>query len=125
MPSYANLEERIICNSVISADSFYGDTFCWVWVGKKIKNNRGVFYPVMTLRYKKGPRKGKVYNARVHRKVIEVFKGRRMTPNSVAMHLCNNSLCVNPDHLLGAPQKKNVRQCVADGRHFTPFRKIA
>jgi hypothetical protein len=81
-----------------------------------------MFYPAMTLRYKSGPRKGKVYNVRVHRKVVEVFQGRRVTPKSVVLHLCNNSLCVNPEHLLSGTQKKNVRQCVADGRHKTPFR---
>jgi hypothetical protein len=117
---YADLGERLIWNSVLSPDSSYNGSACWVWIGKVQRNRRGVAYPVLTLRYKSGPRKGKVYNARAHRKALEFFKGRRMTPRSVGMHLCNNSLCVNPEHLAGGSQKKNVQQCVADGRHYSP-----
>lgn len=122
---YRDIGERIMANSVIAEDAAYNGTRCWLWIGKVQRNRCGVAYPVMTLRYKSGPRKGKVYNVRVHRKSIEFFKGRRMTPRSVGMHLCNNPLCVNPEHLAGGSQRKNVRQCVADGRHFTPFRKAA
>jgi len=123
MAKYADIGERIIANSHLSTDSFYNGTPCWEWLGKRDLNRCGVPYPVMTLRYQRGPRKGKVYNARVHRKSVEFFKGRRLTPRMVVLHLCNNTLCVNPEHLLGGSQKKNVQQCVADGRHFTPFRK--
>lgn len=125
MAKYKDIGERIIANSVLSPDSFYKGTPCWVWTGKRDINRNGMAYPVMTMRYQRGPRKGKVYNARVHRKAVEFFKGRRVTPKMVVLHLCNNTLCVNPDHLLGGTQKKNVQQCVAEGRHFTPFRKAA
>lgn len=119
---YASIEERIIANTILAEDSYHDGTPCWLWTGKVVKSRGGALYPVMTMRYASGPRKGKVHNVRVHRKVIEVFCGRRMTPKMVAMHLCNNSLCCNPAHLAGGSQKKNVWQCVADGRHKTPFR---
>lgn len=119
MAKYANLTERILANSVPSSESYYDGTPCWVWIAKRTADN----YPLMTMRYKRGPRKGKVYNARVHRVVVKEIKGRRLTPRMVVMHLCNNSLCVNPAHLIGGTQKQNVRQCVKDGRHFTPFRQ--
>lgn len=123
MPKYADIGERIIANSVLSNDSFYNGSPCWVWAGKTGRRRGGDPEPLMTMRYKRGPRKGKVYNARVHRESIKFFKGRRMTPKMVGMHLCNNSLCVNPDHLTGGTQRQNVRQCVKDGRHRTPFAK--
>lgn len=109
-------------------ENAYAGEFCWKWIGKVSWSNSANGrikkpYPVMTMRYKKGPRKGKVYNARVHRVVVKEFLGKRVTPKMVVMHLCNNSLCVNPSHLLGGTQKKNVRQCVEEGRHKTPFNK--
>lgn len=125
---YESLAERIVMNSYPSETHAYAGERCWVWMGK-VSYSRGPVgkmpapYPVMTMRYASGPRKGKVHNVRVHRKAVEVFKGRRVTPKMVVMHLCNNSLCVNPAHLMGGTQKKNVQQCVRDGRHVTPFRK--
>lgn len=125
MPKYLDIGERIIANSVLSISSFYNGTPCWEWLGKKDVNRTGMCYPVMTMRYQRGPRKGKVHNVRVHRESVKFFKGRRVTARMVVMHLCNNSICVNPDHLAGGTQKKNVQQCVADGRHKTPFRREA
>lgn len=124
MPKYVNLGERIIANSVQSATQFYNNTPCWNWIGKTGANRSGVLYGRMTFRYQRGPRKGKVYNMAAHRASVKAFKqGKRITPKTVVMHLCNNSLCVNPAHLIGGTQAENVQQCVRDGRHKTPFRK--
>ena len=114
---YPSLVDRLLANSYPSETHVHAGERCWVWMGKT-RNG----YPAMTLRYKSGPRKGKVYNAGAHRLALIVFKGRRMTPKMVARHLCNNPLCINPAHLLGGSQRANVRQCVNDGRHKTPFR---
>ncbi|WP_341249261.1 hypothetical protein [Cupriavidus pauculus] len=116
---YPDLCHRIVANSVMAVDSFYEDTPCWLWMGKR--NSSG--YPVISLRWKSGPRKGKVRNALAHRVSLMEFKQRRLSAKSVAKHLCNNPVCVNPYHLAGGTQKSNVRQCVKEGRHFTPFRK--
>lgn len=118
---YASLEERIIANTVISEDSYYDGTPCWLWTGAR--NSSG--YGKLNLRWQRGPRKGKVRSALAHRIALIVFTGRRLTTKSVVLHLCNNRLCCNPAHLQGGTQKKNVQQCVAEGRHFTPFRKAA
>ena len=124
MPAkYATLGDRIIANSLMSETQFYKGTPCWNWTGKTGRNRSGMSYGKMTFRYQRGPRKGKVYNMAAHRASVKAFHvGKRITPKTVVMHLCNNSLCVNPAHLLGGTQMKNVRQCVKDGRHKTPFR---
>lgn len=117
---YATVADRIIANSIIDTENAYAGTYCWCWIGKVTKNNRGQFYPVMTARVD-----GKVRNVRAHRVVLAEIKGKRMTAKSVALHLCNNSLCVNPEHLARGTQTANVRQCVREGRHYTPFAKAA
>lgn len=120
---YASLGDRIIANSLMSETQFYKDEPCWNWTGKTGRNRSGMLYGKMTFRYQCGPHKGKVYNMAAHRASVKAFhKGKRITPKTVVMHLCNNSLCVNPAHLMGGTQSKNIRQCVKDGRHKTPFR---
>jgi hypothetical protein len=53
--------------------------------------------------------------------VVRGIKGRRLSKRMVVQHLCNNSICVNPAHLIGGTQKANVKQCVADGRHGNQY----
>lgn len=112
------IAERIIALSVIDFESWFEGSPCWVWIGAT--NGR---YGKIDIKWKSGPRKGKRRNALAHRIAIEEFTGRRMTTRMVGKHLCNNTLCVNPAHLQGGTQRSNIRQCVAEGRHFTPFRK--
>lgn len=118
---YPTMEDRIIANTVVCEDYFYAGSSCWLWIGAR--NSSG--YGKISLRWQRGPRKGQVRHALAHRIALTAFTGRRVTTKSVVLHLCNNRLCCNPAHLQGGTQKKNVQQCVADGRHFTPFRKAA
>lgn len=118
---YANLAERILANTMISDELSHNGTPCWLWIGAR--NASG--YGKMNMRFKKGPRKGKVKSALAHRVALVEMGGRRLNSKSVVMHLCNNRLCCNPAHLQGGTQRKNVQQCVAEGRHYTPFRKAA
>jgi len=124
---YPSMADRIIANSVlldgigITQNGEWSP--CWIWIAKRQMNKRGNWYGLITVRYKSGKRKGKVHNVFVHRMVLMVFKNRRMTPRMVGCHLCNESLCCNPAHIVGGSQKKNMRQCVNDGRLKTPFVK--
>ena len=58
----------------------------------------------------------------VHRIALQVFKGRVLSSRSVARHLCNMRPCCNPEHLTGGSQRKNMQQCVAEGRHGNAYR---
>lgn len=122
MPSrYDSLCDRIIANSVLSPtpEEQYRGTPCWVWIGPARRDGR----PVISMRAKSGPRKGKVITYSAYRISVREFTNRRVTPKMVIMHMCNNKHCVNPDHLRGGTQKQNVQHCVKSGRHKTPFRK--
>lgn len=113
---YPSLIDRIIANSVPSTENFYGGTPCWEWIGRVTENRNGTRYPRMAQRVKSGSRKGKVSMEFVHRVVIRNIKGRRLTRGNVAMHLCNNTICVNPDHLAGGTQSENMKQMVRENR---------
>lgn len=123
---YASMADRLIANSVLGEEPTYADQPCWIWTGQTYRNRSGMLYGRMSVRVRRGPRKGKVAKVAAHRMSLQTFHaGKRVTPRTVVMHLCNNSLCINPAHLTGGTQIKNVRQCVRDGRHRTPFRKEA
>jgi hypothetical protein len=123
MPSnkYKSLEDRIIANSVLSFDQgtvIKGEwSPCWVWIGRHIVNRSGQFYGRITLRVRRKKNEAKIVkNFLVHRIVLVVFKGRRLTKKTVVRHLCNNTLCVNPGHLMGGTQSTNIKQCYREGR---------
>lgn len=123
MRKYDSMEERLIANSVQSETRAYNGTACWEWIGRITVNRSGMRYGTLNIRAKRGPRKGKTVTHFAHRVALKVFKGRRLTTKSVAKHLCNNTLCINPEHLVGGTQKSNVRQCVREGRHVSGFSK--
>lgn len=114
---YPHARDRVIANSVPAPDSAYDGTLCWLWIGA----NNGRYGKVGT-RYAKGKRKGEQRTLLAHRYAVMAW-GRQLWPRQVVLHLCNNPLCVNPAHLTGGTQRKNIRQCVSEGRHKTPFRK--
>lgn len=113
-----DVAERMLALSVIDFEIWFEGTPCWIWIGA----TNGT-YGKIDVHWRSGPRKGKRRTALAHRLSLEVFKGRRLSTRSVAKHLCNTPLCINPDHLRGGTQSSNIRQCVAEGRHYTPFRK--
>lgn len=113
---YPSLADRLIANSYLSDECHYDGTPCWIWMGKR--NASG--YPQINLR-----EDGAVRTYLAHRLALTVFRGRRWRRGQVAKHLCNNPLCINPMHLDGGSQSSNMRQCVREGRHFTPFRSAA
>lgn len=119
---YQTFEERIIANTVVlDGIGFHLPTgewsSCWVYLGHTIVNRDGKRYGTISFRYKKGKNRGKTYKELVHRAVIKRLKGRKMSIRQVGMHLCNNTMCCHPNHLVGGSQKKNIKQAICEGRH--------
>jgi hypothetical protein len=100
------MQDRIIANSILSGDSGYDGTPCWIWIGERADNG----YGRMTV-YRQGPVK-----AAAHRVSYEAFVGP-IPDGQVVKHHCNTKLCVAPLHLEAGTQSENIKQCIAQGRH--------
>lgn len=75
---------------------------CWIWVG-----------------YSKNGRYGTIYIAGksvcAHRASYELFIGP--IPDGLeVLHSCDNTKCVNPEHLKAGTHIENMRDCVNKGR---------
>lgn len=112
---YASMAERLIANSRVSETHTYNGTACWEWIGKRKANRSGTLYGALTVRINRGPNKGKVATVLAHRMSLVHLKGRRLSSFEVGRHLCNYTLCINPEHLVGGTQTANMRQCVREG----------
>ena len=78
---------------------------CWKWVGPiKIDSGYGRFYI-----------DGRYYPA--HRVSYEHFKGPIRSGMHV-MHLCDNPICVNPDHLKQGTHQDNMKDRDLKGRCY-------
>lgn len=71
---------------------------CWLWTG--FRHKTGMRYGAMN-----GASKHRMEYA--HRVAFYVEHGR--WPRPVAMHLCDNPICVNPAHIKEATNAENVR----------------
>ena len=77
---------------------------CWEWKGKLSKDG----YPRVVCRKQYG-------SQRANRASWTIYKGK-IPKGKVVMHLCDNKICTNPDHLkLGTP-KQNSKDMVFKGR---------
>lgn len=87
IPEVATSQLRSVWPKVKNPDG------CWIWTG------------AIRAGYGEIGIKGRTYRA--HRVFFELFKYK--IPEGLTIdHLCNNKLCVNPDHLEAATQKHNV-----------------
>lgn len=68
---------------------------CWEYTGCTIKCYGIIFF--LGVQY------------RVHVLSCEIKEGRKRKSNEVTMHLCNNKICFNPDHLKFGSSSENAR----------------
>ena len=83
---------------------------CWVWVGAiHGKDVRPGFpgYGVMNVQGRQ---------QRAHRISWLLFRGE-IEEGKEVLHRCDNSLCVNPEHLFLGTKSENMKDCVSKGRH--------
>ena len=84
---------------------------CWNWIGAVNNYNYG------KIQYK-----GKLEMA--HRVSYTLHKGT-IPSNIVVRHTCDNSLCVNPDHLELGNKKENMEDHMDRGRNLTRLEAAA
>jgi hypothetical protein len=127
---YATLADRILANSVENPTRTWDGVPCRDWTGSVFPRSdwpdapREQHYGRISLRYRAGPRKGKVKSTGAHRQAVKAFKPHlRVGTKNVVRHMCHRPICVEPHHLMGGIQKQNVRDAVKAGHHKTPFRR--
>ena len=126
---YKSMRERILHNSVINLKEIHLGVPCRDWTGSVFPPPypgapRFKRYGRIAVRFKRGPRRGKVKSTQAHRESQKAWKQfLRVGSKNVVMHLCHRPICVEPQHLLGGVQRTNVRQAVAIGNHKSPFRR--
>ena len=90
--------ERFEANWVARGD-------CWWWTGPTIYNGQSR-YPILRRVEGSGIYGGRM---RAHRLSYILFKGD-LTPDLVVDHLCENKLCVRPEHLEAVSNVVNVER---------------
>jgi hypothetical protein len=82
---------------------------CWFWTA----SSRGNGYGCIKV-------DGKVIDA--HRVSYLLFNGE-IPEGKMICHVCDNRMCVNPDHLFLGTSKDNVDDAIKKGRRFQPEQK--
>ena len=104
------------CWLIMAIDRFFSnveeqDNGCWQWTGSVDKDGYSVFnYLTYT--------KDKIH--RGHRFSHSVFNMDELKDGLVVMHSCNNTSCVNPNHLSQGTHNQNMDYMLKCGRKIGP-----
>lgn len=80
---------------------------CWLWTGRTTEDGYGL---VKRRRLSRSP-------LRANRYAWELAHRRQMRRDMVAMHICDNPTCVNPNHIEQRTQRSNMIDMYRKGRH--------
>lgn len=115
LPKPSNLAEKRFLSHVQEVPAPKGTNLqspCWKWTASCTNGGKGrpQFNQHMT--------DGKQKNTSAARWAYAHFK-KQPEANAQLCHLCDNPLCVNPDHLWEDDANGNMQDCIAKGRHDT------
>jgi DNA-binding XRE family transcriptional regulator len=82
---------------------------CWIWTSTISTSARGAY----------GSFKRDGIECKAHRVSYELYKGPIPTGLNV-LHSCDESICVNPDHLFLGTQQDNIDDMIAKNRQSPP-----
>lgn len=101
--------------AAIRARSTVAPGGCWEWQGRRSQSkNSSAPYPVVRL--------GKRYY-QVHRLALEAKHGRPLGSQQ-AHHICANTMCVNPEHLVPATYAENMAEMKARGSYIARINEL-
>jgi hypothetical protein len=101
LPNTASLEERFFWSNIPEPN-----TGCWLWIGGVHKTNKYQVRPTITHRLRA------MY---AHRVSYMLYKGE-IPQGLLVCHRCDNTLCVNPDHLFVGTHQDNMTDCKLKNR---------
>lgn len=104
-----NSPDSDVMNRYKTVPAPYGLSDCWEWTGPTIKagkNDSRYGYPSFH---------GKHILA--HRYAWEMENRTEVPEGMLVRHECDNSLCINPGHLVLGTQRDNAMDAVKRGRH--------
>ena len=108
---FGTMQARIAANVKVT------ETGCHEWQGKKVKSAGGKFYGRINV-YENG----KTVSKLVHRVVLELAIGRKLRPDEVASHKCDNTIWCK-QHLTPGTQTENMADMVQRGRDAAAKRR--
>lgn len=88
-------------------------TGCWNWIGNRSRMGSGYGRTL--------------FNGRrelVHRVAAHLWLRFDLKSKTQVLHICDNQACYNPRHLYFGDQSRNIRDCVAKGRHYNASKTI-
>lgn len=91
--------------NVIEERSYPDKSGCWIWKSTINKDGYG------SIKIKQ-----KTYIA--HRLSFEIYKGE-IKENNCVCHSCDNTKCVNPEHLWQGSNRENIYDCLKKNRHHS------
>lgn len=100
---FTDAEYAAYWKSRIRARCVVSPTGCWLW---RLNTRQG---------YGQTSYRGKTVS--VHRRMLELKLGRKLTPQECACHSCDTRACCNEDHLWPGTKLDNNFDSVRKGRH--------